>query len=52
MSSDYNLDKNNICKEFSNKCDECMKNAPYKEFCCRLECGQIEFCRFCSWERR
>ncbi len=29
-------------------CNECMKGSPYK-FCCRLECGEHEFCRGCSY---
>lgn len=29
-------------------CNECMKGSPYK-FCCRLECGEHEFCRNCSY---
>ena len=29
------------------KCDECMFDAPY-HWCCRLECGQHEFCRGCD----
>lgn len=27
-------------------CEECMKDAPY-EYCCKLECGEHEFCRRC-----
>ena len=33
------------------KCDECMKDAPYT-FCCRMECGEHEFCRGCEAEAR
>ena len=29
-------------------CNECMNGAPYK-FCCKLECGEHEFCRNCSY---
>lgn len=29
-------------------CNECMKGSPYK-FCCKLECGEHEFCRGCSY---
>ena len=29
------------------KCNECMFDAPYV-FCCKLECGQHEFCRGCE----
>lgn len=29
-------------------CKECMNGSPYK-FCCRLECGEHEFCRGCSY---
>lgn len=28
-------------------CEECMKDAPY-EYCCKLECGEHEFCRRCQ----
>ena len=33
------------------ECDECMKDAPYT-FCCRMECGEHEFCRGCEAEAR
>ena len=33
-------------------CNECMSIAPYDKapynYCCRLECGQHEFCRYCD----
>lgn len=29
-------------------CDECMKDAPY-HWCCKLECGEHEFCKECEW---
>lgn len=29
-------------------CNDCMDGAPYK-FCCKLECGEHEFCRNCSY---
>lgn len=29
-------------------CNDCMDGAPYK-FCCKLECGEHEFCRNCSF---
>ena len=28
-------------------CKECMKNAPH-DYCCKLECGEHEFCRGCQ----
>ena len=28
-------------------CEECMKDAPY-DYCCKLECGEHEFCRGCQ----
>ena len=33
------------------KCDECMKDAPYR-YCCKTECGQHEFCRGCEAQSR
>lgn len=33
-------------------CKECMSVAPYDKaphnFCCRRECGEHEFCRYCD----
>lgn len=37
--------------ECNNKCKECMKDAPYK-FCCKLECGEHEFCKLCKYNGR
>lgn len=34
-----------------NTCDECMKDAP-SPWCCRMECGEHEFCRDCEAEAR
>ena len=28
-------------------CEECMKDAPH-DYCCKLECGEHEFCRGCQ----
>ena len=33
------------------KCNECMKDAPY-DFCCKVECGEHEFCRGCEVSSR
>ena len=33
----------------NNTCHECMKDAPYP-WCCRMECGEHEFCRGCEAE--
>ena len=42
-----------ICKRYITwvlkECEECMKDAPY-EYCCKLECGEHEFCRRCQDE--
>lgn len=32
-------------------CSECMNGAPYT-FCCRIECGEHEFCRGCKFPKR
>ena len=32
-------------------CEECMKDAPY-DYCCKLECGEHEFCRGCKSKAR
>lgn len=32
-----------------NQCKDCMNDAPYN-YCCRMECGQHEFCRGCDCE--
>lgn len=32
-------------------CEECMNGSPYK-FCCKLECGQHEFCKNCSYTNK
>lgn len=32
-------------------CNDCMDGAPYK-FCCKLECGEHEFCRNCSYTQK
>ena len=29
-------------------CEECMKGAPYR-WCCKIECGEHEFCRGCQY---
>lgn len=29
-------------------CKECMEGAPYN-YCCKIECGQYEFCRGCKY---
>ena len=29
-------------------CKECMEGAPY-DCCCKIECGQHEFCRSCKF---
>ena len=34
-----------------NECLECMKDAPWR-WCCRMECGEHEFCRGCEAEAR
>lgn len=34
-----------------NKCNECMKDAPYI-WCCRVECGEHFFCKGCNCESR
>ena len=33
------------------QCSICMDGAPYR-FCCKRECGEHEFCRGCTWNRR
>ena len=39
-----------ICKRYITcmlkECKECMKDAPH-DYCCKLECGEHEFCRGC-----
>ena len=32
-------------------CKECMEGAPYN-YCCKIECGQHEFCRDCKYTPR
>lgn len=32
-------------------CKECMEGAPYS-YCCKIECGQHEFCRGCKYTPR
>lgn len=29
-------------------CEECMEGSPYR-YCCRIECGEHEFCRNCTY---
>lgn len=41
--------ENSYCKKFTN-CKECMKDTPHP-YCCRLECGEHEFCRNCVWHK-
>ena len=40
-----------ICKRYITwmltECKECMKDAPH-DYCCKLECGEHEFCRGCQ----
>lgn len=33
------------------KCQSCMEGAPYS-YCCRLECGEHEFCRGCNISKK
>lgn len=28
-------------------CEECMKDAPH-DYCCKIECGEHEFCKGCQ----
>lgn len=30
------------------KCKECMEGTPHN-YCCKLECGEHEFCRNCKY---
>lgn len=32
-------------------CEECMKGAPFR-WCCKIECGEHEFCRGCQYLSR
>lgn len=32
-------------------CQDCMEDAPY-QFCCKIECGEHEFCRDCNAKSR
>lgn len=32
-------------------CERCMYDAPYR-WCCKLECGEHEFCRNCTAKSR
>ena len=48
------IKENNCCcgqegeQEYNGgSCEECMKDAPY-EYCCKIECGEHEFCRGCQ----
>ena len=44
------MDKSKEVKKImNNTCAECMKDAPY-HWCCRMECGEHEFCRGCEAE--
>ena len=40
-----------ICKRYVTwmlkECKECMKDAPH-DYCCKLECGEHEFCKGCE----
>ena len=42
-------DRNKCYKQEYNggSCEECMKDAPH-DYCCKLECGEHEFCRGCQ----
>lgn len=44
--------KKKCCPMYNNPsaggCDNCMKGSPYW-FCCRLGCGEHEFCRGCNF---
>ena len=31
-------------------CNESMKNAPHN-YCCKLECGEHEFCKECDYNK-
>lgn len=33
-----------MCNE---SCENCMKDSPHP-YCCKLECGEHEFCRGCE----
>ncbi len=50
LNKELNNGKNNWWLkmiECENKnCNECMKDASYS-YCCKLECGEHEFCRKC-----
>ena len=36
------------CDLIFKDCNECMKDSPYP-FCCKVECGEHEYCRGCTW---
>jgi len=38
--------------EAIDECLKCMKDAPWHWWCCRMECGEHEFCRGCEAEAR
>lgn len=37
-----------VREEYITLCRECMGSAPFP-YCCKLECGQHEFCRGCTY---
>ena len=44
-----NCDRNKCYEQEYNggSCEECMFDAPH-EYCCKIECGEHDFCRHCT----
>ena len=41
------VEKMTVTDYCTGSCEECMKDAP-SDYCCKLECGEHEFCRGCQ----
>ena len=48
---DITNENDEVIDSTPSKCKTCMHDAPYK-WCCKMVCGESEFCRDCTAESR
>ena len=51
LTFDRRYDRWEFYKETEERCNVCMKDAPY-EYCCKNQCGKFTFCESCNAECR
>lgn len=46
----FDAEKIAICETYGHDCEACTLSAPFV-YCCRLECGEHDYCRDCAWRK-